>query len=363
MKDIIKILDKYFSDNTHYRMRDLLEQDAQYNILMSVRNTGKSYQVKHYFVLDAILNNRRFVYMRRYGVEMRNVQVQSWFEDIDYEKINKICNTEYTCIRVYSSEMWLCTGDGAKVERALLIGRSVCLATSGHVKSNVFKDYYNLILEEFATDQGYLQHEPKKLMDTISTVFRDTIGKVFLLGNLMARYFPYIEEWGLKNLPSIKPNEIQIYNFENVKIAAQFCENTAEKRNIKSMFFGSAKKNIEGNEWITYEQPHLPFEYKDAENLYAVTLEHMNMRYRIRLIGYNGNMYCYVHPCKDYYKDTSFEYRIISKEVSVNPMHTTKLIEVCKGDRYLIDLIRKEKVFYSDNLTGTEFKNIIKEYM
>lgn len=359
--DIIKLMKKYFTDTNYYSMLNLLKQGTSYNVLLSARDTGKSFQVKHFILLDAILNDRYFVYIRRYGVEMKTVLVNSYWEDVKLPLINKICGTDYDAIQCVAGEIYMCKYvEGATtLKREKRIGRTVVLASAGHIKSTVFKNYYNILLEEFITEQGYLFDEPRLLMDCISTILRDNAGLVFLLGNLIYRDFPYLGEWGLSHIFDLKSGEIQIYEIDGVKISVELCDNTASNRTLKSMFFGNAKKNIVGGEYVTQSQPHLPFNYKDAEPIYKLTILHSHMKYRLEVLEYKSQLSLFVHPCGD----GILTRRIVTKQWEYDLLSTRYLYGLTEGDNIVIDLIKKDCVYFSDNLTGTEFRKIIKEYL
>lgn len=359
--DIIKLMKKYFTDSNYYSMLNLLKQETPYNVLLSARDTGKSFQIKHFLLLDAILNDRYFVYIRRYGVEMKVALVNSYWEDVKLPLINKICGTDYDTIQCVAGEIYMCkyVENTTTPKREKRVGRTVVLATAGHIKSTVFKNYYNVLLEEFITEQGYLFDEPRLLMDCISTILRDNVGLVFLLGNLIYRDFPYLGEWGLSHIFDLKSGEIQIYEIDGVKISVELCDNTASNRTLKSMFFGNAKKNIVGGEYVTQSQPHLPFNYKDAEPIYKLTILHSHMKYRLEILEYENQLSLFVHPCND----GVLTHRIVTKQWEYDLLSTRYLYGLTEGDKIVIDLIKKDCVYFSDNLTGTEFRKIIKEYL
>lgn len=358
--DIIKIMKKYFTNEDYYSLLSVMEQKAQYNLLVSSRTTGKSYQVKHYVLLDALLNDRYFVYTRRYGVEAKVEMLNSYWEDIDIVLINKICGTDYHCIQCIAGVYYIGKYNEQGIfQRLKRIGKAMVLATAGHMKSNVFKSYYNYVFEEVITGQGYLFDEPRLLMDSISTVFRDVIGTVFLLGNLIYPEFIYVEEWGLYDFWKLKITEIQIYYYEDVKIAVELCDNTAAKRNKKSMFFGNAKKNIVEGQFATQKQKILPFLRKDAQLVYIITLVHQeHLMYRLEVLEYKEEICLYVHPCDIITTD-----RVVTKEWEFTPLQTRYLTPVTNGDKVILYLLKDDRIFFSDNLTGTVFRKIIKEYI
>lgn len=362
--DIPEILDKYFSDDLHYNARNILKTEAQYFIMVSNRNDGKSYQVKHYCVLDALLNNRKFVYIRRYGVEMSAYQNSNYYEDLNYEQIHKVLKKyarelNFDVIEYYASRIWCVKYDDTTGKRKYIkeIGRTLELASGGHYKSNVFANYINAIFEEFLTNEGYLIGEPKKFQDVLSTILRDETGKAFLLGNQEVRSFPYVREWGLINFHKIKEKEIQLYKTDFALLACELCENTAKKRGENKMFFGKARAHIVDGGWNVHEVPHLPVDYRDCKSLYKLTLVHENMKYRMEVLE-NERLYLFVYPSTDK-TDTK---RVITKQYGASWWETPTLTSVTKGDMIVKELYKTGRVFYADNLTGTEVQAIAREY-
>lgn len=360
--DITKIMKKYFTSDKYYTMLPMLEYGADYNVLVSERTDGKSYQVKHYVVLDALLNNRFFTYMRRYGVELKPKDATSYFEDLDMNTVNKICGTDYDGVLVFSNEIFMFKYDEHGIaQRKIRIGKTFVLATAGHKKSTVFKDHYNIVFEEFVTLQGYLFDEPRLLQDAISTILRDRVGKVFMLGNNLFRDFPYIREWGLVGFPRMKDGDIQTYTIDGVKVLVERCSKTVHKRGKKTMFFGMAKKSIEGN-FVTQSQPHLPFAYDKKEVVYTMYLAHYHMCYKFEVLLHENDAILFVRPYND---PIDVNERIVTKDLDIEytPYVSTSLYTITRGDKLVLDIIKKNRIFFSDNLTGTEYRQIIKEYL
>ena len=66
----------------------------------------------------------------------------------------------------------------------------------------------------------------------------------------------------------------------------------------------------------------------------------------------------YVVPAQE--QDKGKYKRIVSDQLSGNPYHTDKLIAITAGDQLLLDLMKRGKICYSSNLTGTDFNSILK---
>lgn len=347
---------------TFYNISELIKVAAQYNIILGERSNGKSYAVKHYCLRDYINNGNKFVYVRRYSVETRRDLVRSYFEDID---IVEMTNGNYSMIDVYSNEIYLANlDDSGKVVRGERIGRVVSLAGAVHVKSITSQDYNNIIFEEFITDSGYLIDECDRLLQLVSTIARRRQIRVFMVGNTISRLCPYFSEWQLVNIPRQKQGTIDIYNFTTnqydesgnpivIKIAVELTGNTTSN---SKMFFGSISKSITAGTWETKEQDKINVPYTECKVHYAITVVNKNMIYKLELLEYQNNLFVFCKPAKRITTD-----RVIQNDFNINPLITKRLYAVTKGDELMIELIKRQKLVYSDNLTGSEFSSIIKE--
>lgn len=355
-QNVVKLMKKHYTDDTYYNAQALFSVGAKYNNMLSVRNDGKSYQIKHYCLLDALINKHQFIYLRRYAVETKIVMVNSYFGDVDIEKMSKITGVEFDAIRCTAGEIlaFKLGSDGKQMIEVAKLGRYFNLASAGHIKSNTFVNYKNIIYEEYVTEQGYLFDEPRKLQDIVSTVFRDNVGVVFLMGNILTRLNPYLREWGIADVKKMREGEIRTYECDGVKIAVEHCANTARSRG-GGMFYGKAKDNIVEGGYITQSYPHLPLKYDDCVTNYALDLEHENMMYTLRLMSNEeyGLTFVFIHPTEKMKCD-----RRITRNYNENRLYTAKLTPITKGDIIMVSLLKEDNIFYADNLTGTEFKQI-----
>lgn len=341
----------------YYSVENILEENADYNLLLGERSNGKSYSVKHQCLHDYVDKKFGFIYLRRYTVEIKNFMVQSYFNDVD---IKKETNGEYDAIDVYRSGIYLCTYEDGKLNRKVQCGLVMALSTATHYKSMSLLEFKNVIFEEFITDELYLDNEPSKLQQLISTIARRERIRVFLIGNTISRLCPYFNEWQLIHIPKQKQGTIDIYNMttdqvdENgdkivVKIAVELCENSG---NNSKMFFGVRSKAITSGTWETDVQPHIPYEYNECDKLYTFAVSKFNMAYVCEVLKYEKDMFLFVHPTNKI-KCT----RIITDEYIPNMMVTNRLIVLTRGDEVALKLIKMNKICFSDNLTGSEFKS------
>ena len=60
-------------------------------------------------------------------------------------------------------------------------------------------------------------------------------------------------------------------------------------------------------------------------------------------------------------KDNANIKRVVTDKYSIDRYTTTYLTDLCRYDNIVVELIKNNKICYSDNLSGTEFEQIRKE--
>ena len=323
-----------------------------------MRSNGKSYAVKKYCVEESFLHDKKFVYLRRYSLDINAYSVEQYFSDLP---IKEITDSQYNSIEVYKKMInAVYKNDDGKIEKRKHIGYVMHLSGVEHFKSLAYPDVFNIIFEEFVTNEGYLVNETTKLMNIISTVFRDREGRIFMIGNSVNRICPYFSEWQLTNIPTQEVNTIDTYTVKyddvSIKIACEYCGNNDTSNN--KFFFGRQADSIIKGQWECDTYPKPPNERNGKHNVISrILLHHEQFNYIINLMeDNNGYVYLKITPSGNLSID-SYDL-VLTKEFNVLPLHvrTMKFFSIGKKLKMLFE---SGKVCYSDNLTGTEFNNIL----
>lgn len=356
--------------NKYYNLKNMMElKDAIYRLLFGERSNGKSYAVTEYALKRAWtekdfygnpVNDYMFCYLRRWKEEIKTKSVEEYFSD-KANMIYKITNGKYNHISVYQSSIYFSYLDPETYEitRGKEIGKAMCLTSETHYKSLQYPAIGMVIFEEFITDT-YLPSEPTKLMSIVSTIARKRHIDVFLIGNSISRICPYFREWALTGILKQKQGTIDLYNYHgidySVQIAVEYCSNSSEKNTI---IIGKSSKMINTGIWDSDEYPHIPKKYNQYKSLYRIMLVYDDFKYILELLQdkEDRNLILYVYPATN----TSKCKRVISSIFTTDIMTTPYLKPLTKYDKVIIDLLDSNKIVYSDNLTGTEFNNIIKQ--
>lgn len=354
-----------------YTLDFILSTNADYYTIIGKRSNGKTFAVKQYCLEDFVENGNKFVYLRREKIDIGPNDIEAYFLDENFS-IEKITKGKYTRITAWGGMIYAVHEVDGKIDRKDICGRAVSLASAKHFKSQYFPRFENIIFEEWLTDDGYLPNEPNRLMHFVSTVARLKKIKVFLIGNTIDPDCIYFREWQLIHVPQQEQGTIDIYEVEvvnengkvildengnpiTVNIAVEMCDNTTTQG---KMVFGEVSKSINGGKWESRAHPHLPDDYDNYNVHYEMTFVNNLLSYKIVLITHKTDkasapmLYCY--PTKRI--NTK---RVITKDFSTNRYVSQYLYPICAGDKIVIDLIKKKRIVYSDNLTGTQLSNLL----
>lgn len=350
--------------NEYYSLKKILEEKAQYNLLIGMRSNGKSYAVKEHVLRKAYeKDNYMFAYIRRYDTQTKAGMVKKYFGDMP---IKDITEGEYSDITVYSDTIYFTYYD-PETNRHLKgkeIGSVVALNTAQNIKSLTYPTVEDIIFEEFLTTARYLDNEPTELQQLLSTILRERNGQVWLIGNKINRVCPYFAEWGLKNTLSQGEDTIEIYKHSRitdngkdytVKIAVENCR---QKEIESNMFWDKTAKSITSSEWETKDYPKFPTdESKTYTMLYEVLLRDCGFPFVMQLYTENetGGQFVYVYPYTSMRKIP----RVITKVFSTDPLTTSTFNDKINAEQLMRRCIRGDKVCFSDNLTGTDFYQVL----
>lgn len=347
----------------YYRLNRILEHDAEYNILLGERSNGKSYAVKERLLTKAFDNGNKFIYLRRWQLEVKPSSVEAYFSDMPIESITK--GKSNTVVvnrgRIYLARF---VDETNELKDKIHVGYVMYLSGETHFKSLAYPDVTDIVFEEFVTNDTYLNDECTKLMSLVSTVARRRKIKVWMIGNTISRLNPYFYEWDLRNVPQQEQGTIDLYRFHTdqidddgqnvvVLIAVEFCENSGKN---SKMFFGKTSEMITNGVWESKEYPHLEHSRSEYEKLYAMAVSHMGLSVTVELLKHATDGYIlHVHP-----KSKIDVKRQITTAFNTSPYYTPKLTPLTYGDELIIELYNRNKITFSDNLTGSDFEAIIK---
>ena len=347
-----------------------LESEFSWVFLLGERANGKSYAVKSKCVHDAIKSNgeEQFIYLRRYESDCKDSLCVNYFADLP---IYEMTNGKYDCIDVFRKGVYLANIDQStgKITNRFKIGYCHALSIAERYKSLMFPKVKRIIFEEVVSMQGnYLtQNEPDYLQQYVSSIFRHrTDGTIYMIGNTISRICPYFRKFELENVPNMKLGQIDSYSFKNDDDSeVKLCVYRVESLNYNSgKFFGNVAKNITRGEYETQEQPHLPEPISHYDSIYKCVVKYQNFMFLCEFLKNKNdskNMFWYITPKT--HKKIKKRTRVISPEFNPDMLWTVGFNALTTEESYLFSFFDEGKVCFSDNLTGTEFKNVYNNYL
>ena len=365
----------------HYRLETLNDSiPADYHILLGERSNGKSYAVKERGFKRAWIDpNKKFMLLRRWGMEVKASYVEQYFNDAPITAItDNVCNG-VICNggRIFASSTDPKTH---KQVRTKHVGYYRDLCGEQHVVSQNFDDVDYIIFEEFISRDYYLPDEVLKLMQFVSSVARRRKIDVYLIGNTISRLSPYFNEWQLLNVPKMKQGTIDLYEYKTnqideetgepviVKVSVEYCENSG---NNSKMFFGKTSEMITSGTWQTQEYPHLVGRIEQYSIIHSLIYVSNGFKFKMFLLtpkhtenGLN-RVFWYVRPFTDnVYNDIKFRaVRFVVDKYSTQLKILSDAVTIgfkplSLQERVAFDML--DNIVFSDNLTGSDYYACIK---
>lgn len=343
---------------------------SEINLIWGERSNGKSYQVKHKKGVEKFLKTgKRFIYLRRWKEEITTDKVERYFSDVD---VVKLTGGRYNCITVYKKQIYLSYYDmeSCKTTKGPVIGYVCALSTEQNYAGGSYLDVEDIIFEEFMSRSEYIGNESDKLMNFRSTVDRKrNVVRLWLVGNTISRVCPYIEDWGLLSIIS---NQKQ-GTIETVKLGTgdydsngneiclhcsiEYCKSTGQS----SYAIGKHKDMLNKGSWQSDPQPHLPKSYNSYKKLYRFMFFYKAFKFICEyLMDKETSEVCwFIYPYKGEIADNIV---VFSDVIKVSKYWQRDIYNTTfKNDNLnnLFKNFRESIIFYSTDLCGTDFKQVI----
>ena len=358
----------------------ILSKQARYNVIFGERSNGKTYGTLEYCLDEYFKNGSEFAYIRRWEEDITGKKGESLFNaHIANGVIKRLSKGKWNHV-VYKSRAYYF----ARVEDDEIVetdykpfAYAFALTQHEHYKSNSYPKIRNIVFDEFLTRGMYLPDEFIVFQNVLSTLIRlrDDV-KIFMLGNTVNKFSPYIKEMGLYKMTNQKVGTIDIYEYgqTGLKVAVEYATMPIKdkKSNVYFAFENPRLNMIKNGSWEIDIYPHYPKDiYKGVNPL-------IDIKYTF-YICFEGNIlqgdiiykkidkndkpnpsyFLFIHPKTSPIKDD--EKTLIYSQDSVPlPNYRRKITRATSNiERKIQSFFAKDKVFYSDNDTGEIMRNYL----
>lgn len=368
------------------------EKDNKIDIafILSGRNRGKSFTISTECIADAWYDDKCFAYVRRHDATVYDTE--AYFAD-KTEFIKDMTDNQFDHITRSKGKLYFAanefnpdTGETRKV-LGKECGNFFALSRNSAYKSLQYPNIYNLFYEEVMADESYLQAEPSKLLNLVSTIKRNkTNFRVYLISNLISPVSPYSIEWGI-NIGSLKPdtiNLVKLYlgsydknnNEEFLTIACHYLKDKGDlsKEDLKKKR-NRVRTGLTSNRWDEkHLYPTLPrnFLKNYATKLDTCVFEWDDIMFMVEIMEVPENIQLVYRDEVDPNKDTMPIMYVTRK--TTEPFRDTRLYTnsserfgiytsrgfqlIFKIDKVIDILVRRGYFFGADNLTMNSFKTV-----
>lgn len=157
---------------------------------------------------------------------------------------------------------------------------------------------------------------------------------------------------------TIKTIEIKGADDEVIKIAIEYCKSTG----VSSGTIGTNANMINTGAWETAPQPHLPKSYNNYDCLYRFGFQYQGFKFLCEYLmdkDLKKDACWFIRP---YYKEFNHKMIVFSDVIKVSRYWQRDIYNISIKNEKLRNLFmtfKENKIFYANDLCGTDFKQVI----
>lgn len=351
-----------------YSLERILEQDAQYNMVIGERSNGKTFAALEYAVRQFYENGKETAYIRRWKEDYRGKRGDTLFSNLTSTGvIEAITEGKWTTTYYYSGRWYLARRD-EELDKVVHDSTPFCYAFAisdqEHDKSTAYPNITTIIFDEFMTRSYYLQNEFVMFANVLSTIIRHRNDvKIFMLANTVNKYCPYFKEMGLKHITEMKQGDIDVYTYgsSSLRVAVEYCK-PYEKGKASDVYFtfnNPSLQMITGGVWEIDIYPHLPRKYSRSDVVYNFYIAFDDNLLDCECIVLPDCSFIYIHEKTTPIKDEANSL-IFTDTYDPRPNFIRNIRKPTNSiTRRIASYFRDDKVFYQDNEVGEVVRNYL----
>lgn len=337
-----------------------LYPDYRYYMLWSGRLRGKSTNLLNESVMHSYENMEKFIVLYRFAqtkadmeTYFNNEYCMQYLENLTGGKYNHYL---LKAGRVYFSNY----DDKGKEIQGPLAGYYKYLIEEFKKKSLQWDNVYRIIFEEFVTDTIYLVDEVYQFESFLSTVLRerqnDPRTKIFLVGNTLNKINPYVIKWKLFECIDFDYGDIKGYDIDvNGNLVKIFACMFHEDKDSKSIALSEKGRALQKGAWEQKECKLIKENWRKFRCRYNFIYVYAGFYFDVRLLNDENNNYFLFCSKRTTDIDEKDKNRIIGDYITFSNLYTRDFTPIVKQEQIVFNLLKQNKIFFSDKDTGTNF--------
>lgn len=354
----------------YYSLHDILQKDAQYNIIFGERSNGKTYAALEYMLTRYTKYGEQGAIIRRWKEDFRGKRGAVMFDSLVANGVvSRLTGGKYNTVYSYSGRWYLANPNPKDSGKPVTAPEPFCfgfaLSDVEHDKSTSYPRIKTIVFDEFLTRQYYLPDEFVMFMNVLSTIIRqrDDV-KIFMLGNTVNQYCPYFTEMGLTHIKEMKKGAIEVYQYgeSKLRVAVEYADSITDKGKPSDIYFAFNNPKlsmITGGAWEMAMYPHLPYKYVPKDVIFTFFMEFNDQLLQCECINTNNTAFIYIHrkttPLQNPDKDLIYAMQYDPRPNHIRNMRTSKQPINKKVAKFFQD----NRIFYQDNEVGEIVRNYL----
>lgn len=363
----------------YYFLDDILETEADMNVVISARNLGKSVSLGRKIIEDYFELGYCSAFVRRYKDQFNDPNMRGIFNDA--VALGALRGTEWDNVE-YMKGGWYLTKWDEELNKRISDKEPFCIGIGLNLSNQNARGMsqpklHRIYFDEFVAlgygNDTYFPGEYRTFMNLIVTLARmkDDF-KVFLFGNTQGQMDDciYFHEWGIE-LNNIEKGKITLVKNNSEELpglmAIEYVEPRDKKFQAKANKFLSFGKNnkaeqmIVNGDWETRDFPHLPFDFKFSEVKKEYYIWWKRYFLNAKIIKHEGHMITYISCVYEGSNEREVEDIIkgLDKPIIFTPYATGQrrwFKYLTKPENSLVklfyDFFKNGQVYYETNMVG-----------
>lgn len=365
--------------------------NANIYFVFGARSKGKSFDSKSLTVSTALdklgTNHGRVALIRRFKEECTAPKIRFYYNNLKIwdadNTLSDYTGGQYDCIVPNESTLYF--GKAGKKDPAAVLGYYIPLEREQDFAGAAYEDVDNMVMEEAISRTRYIIKEPTHLMNLYCTINRNRKGpescKLWMFGNLVGQYIPYVSEWGLRKfIKNMEPGTMKsVYIPRPIK--GEYPHGTETVAKIPPAYRGDYLQCIidftDGNDelalvgedadtlatgkWQRDNKPKLTDNFKRYKLLYRMVVDLDDSLFLAEYRALNHERFWFVYPKTD--KRIHDRTRVISDQIHPSIRYTVGFQARNQTETKLFREFNVSNVFFSDDDTGTLFSQLALNFL
>ena len=158
-------------------------------------------------------------------------------------------------------------------------------------------------------------------------------------------------------LGTIIEKDIKATDDDVVKLAIEYCESTG----VSSHTIGWNKDMMNDGSWQSSPQPHLPKSYKDYVVCYRIGFMYQSFKFIAEFLQdkETKDVCWFIYP---YEKEFKNDIILFTDNINTSIYYQRNIYDITiknESLQRLFNTFREDKIFYCNDLVGTDFKQVI----